>query len=67
MKAGNCGGENGKMKLYFLQRTELADRVVSAFRAAEVGEYCRRNNRPTLTAMAGDQAIVARMKLNARG
>ncbi len=55
------------MKLYFLQRTELADRVVSAFRAAEVGEYCRRNNRPTLTAMAGDQAIVARMKLNARG
>lgn len=33
----------------------------------QVDEYCRRNNRPTLTAMAGDQAIVARMKLNARG
>lgn len=26
------------MKLYFLQRTELSDRVVGAFRAAEVGE-----------------------------
>lgn len=33
----------------------------------QVDEYCRRNNRPTLTAMSGDQAIVARMKLNARG
>ncbi|MBS1371467.1 MAG: hypothetical protein HPZ91_16095 [Lentisphaeria bacterium] len=31
---------------------------------AQVDDYCRRNNRPPLAAMGGDQAIVARMKRN---